>query len=269
MNITKAFLFTILLFILEVVIVVIADFLLGYDIIQTNAIEHYMGIINIIPSCIAFSVVLFVIFKMNIKREDIAKKVNDIEWKIVLLLLILNVGMFFFDRPCFDFTRMLDVINKVEIAPYMNYSGSNLSLFYKCVSVVIVAPVFEELFFRKYLFVELYKKYSFRISIIVSSICFSLIHLPSYRNLIPTFLFGIICCIIYTKTKNILYTIILHSISNLTWIFTILYGEVFFNWMISLKFNWIYWSMVASGILIVLYGLKYLRKITNKGKVII
>ena len=259
MNILKAFLFTSLLIGIEVTISLSVGYFIDIGNFKLSSIRHYIGVIGIVPYILSFSIILFLIFKMKIRWNKGVEKVKNTDVNTFLYLLILSVGLFFYDRPSFDFTKILDTINNIPIEPYVQKERNIISLFYKSISVLVVAPIFEELFFRKYIFVELQKKYPYQISILISSICFSLIHLPSYRNLIPTFLFGVICCIIYTKTRNIIYPIFLHFLLNLTWIISVTYGEKYYQWIFGLQFNLIYWSLVILGVVIVIFAL---RKIT-------
>ncbi|MDX1373252.1 MAG: CPBP family intramembrane glutamic endopeptidase, partial [Nitrososphaeraceae archaeon] len=60
---------------------------------------------------------------------------------------------------------------------------ANIIFSYRAFSAILVSPVLEELFFRKFLFTGLLRKYSQTSSIIISSLCFSLIHLPQFHNL--------------------------------------------------------------------------------------
>jgi len=244
MNILKAFLLTVLLIAIEVVI-----YLGVYGLIEkyipTDYFIHYVGLMSLIPTIIAYLVILKV-SKANLNWKNGQRKIRTIEINIILYLLFVTIGLELIDRPFFDFSKIVDSIRNVTIEPYVYPERSNISLIYTGISALIVAPIFEELFFRKYMFKELLKKYSLNLSIIISSICFSLIHLPSYRNLIPTFIFGIICCFIYKKTKNIYYTIILHFFANLSW----------FIWIYQLEYDFMYWTLFVFGILIALLGIK-------------
>ncbi|MBS3738464.1 MAG: CPBP family intramembrane metalloprotease [Psychroflexus sp.] len=53
------------------------------------------------------------------------------------------------------------------------------------------------------------------ISIVLSSLLFSLIHWEKLNNLIPTLLFGIISGLIFIKTQRIVYSILMHFLFNL------------------------------------------------------
>lgn len=76
-------------------------------------------------------------------------------------------------------------------------------------------PLIEELLFRKALTHQLQKKYSIPTSAILSSLLFALCH---GNILLALFAFGVgmVSCQIYNKTKDINYSILFHSISNLT-----------------------------------------------------
>ncbi|WP_077399142.1 CPBP family intramembrane glutamic endopeptidase [Cellulophaga omnivescoria] len=86
---------------------------------------------------------------------------------------------------------------------------------YVILSAVIIAPLFEELIFRGFIFKYLKKKYSFLLSAIISSVFFSVIHLNPTRML-SVFVFGIICCFLYDRTKNIFFPILFHIVFNIS-----------------------------------------------------
>lgn len=151
----------------------------------------------------------------------------------------------------------------ISIEPYKFSESSNLTVLYRGISVLIIVPIFEELFFRKFLFGEVLKKYSLTTSIFVSSLCFSVIHLPSYRNLLPTFIFGIIACLIYKKTGNIFYTIILHFLTNLSWLLLVTYGKSYYEWSYGLNYNFIYWMSFIFGIGFIYLGLRKITVVNN------
>lgn len=77
---------------------------------------------------------------------------------------------------------------------------------------VICAPVMEELMFRKMLIDRTYK-YGEGMSIVFSGLVFGLFH-GNLNQFAYAFVLGIFFGFIYVKTKNIIYTIILHMIIN-------------------------------------------------------
>ncbi|MCG2432121.1 CPBP family intramembrane glutamic endopeptidase [Aequorivita xiaoshiensis] len=261
MSILKALLISILLSIIHIAIYLGIDQLIKES-IPNNYVIHYIGLIPIITTIIGY-LTIFKIFRISFDWENMNNKIGTINLKIVFYLLILTIGLELFDRPFFDFSKIVDFLNGIVNEPYVQSKKPNISLIYTGLYYIILAPIFEELLFRKYMYTKLSKKYSENLSIITSSILFSLIHLPSYRNLIPTLIFGIICCIIYKKTKNISYTIILHILANLSWFIFENYGEIYYKWIFGLKYNLIYWTVFGIGITLILFGMKKITTANN------
>ena len=266
MNILKAFLLTALFMGLEVLMS------LGiYEFIEPNVIDslstdyriHYFRITGLLPNIIAYLVVFHLFFKSIFDWNKGIEKMKIVNLKTVSFLLVVALGLELFDRPFFDFSKIVDYFSSGAMDSYEFSESSNILLFYRGISALIIAPIFEEIFFRKFVFGELLKKNSVSISIVVSSICFSLMHLPSYRNLIPTFIFGIICCLIYAKTKNIFHTIILHFFVNLNWLFLLAYGKTYYEWIYGLEYNFIYWSLFILGIVLSYIGIKKITAANN------
>jgi membrane protease YdiL (CAAX protease family) len=262
MNILKAILLTALIMGLEVLISLgVYEFIEPKvtDNLSDNNLIHYFGITSRIPAVIAYLIVFYLSYKSIFNVNKGIEKAKRIKLEFVLYLIVIAIGLELFDRPLFDFSKIYDYFSGAELKPFEFSKSSSLSVLYRGIAVLIIAPIFEELFFRKFLFGEVLKKHSLTTSIIVSSICFSIIHLPSYRNLLPTFIFGIIVCLIYNKTKNIFYTIILHFLTNLSWLILVSYGKSYYEWSYGLNYNFVYWLLFIFGI-----GLSYIgiKKIT-------
>ena len=77
---------------------------------------------------------------------------------------------------------------------------------------ICLAPIAEEFIFRWFLFTKLQTKFSPWISMIFSSLLFSATHFSV--SFITTFLFALVLCIVFYKTRNIALTILLHIINN-------------------------------------------------------
>lgn len=92
----------------------------------------------------------------------------------------------------------------------MLYDGSMIT---NIISIVIMAPILEELIFRKILFKRLAKKTNATIGIILSSVIFGLLHATD--SMLSAMLFGVILCILYIKYDNILIPMSLHFSNNL------------------------------------------------------
>ncbi|WP_165777236.1 CPBP family intramembrane glutamic endopeptidase [Bifidobacterium primatium] len=79
--------------------------------------------------------------------------------------------------------------------------------------VVILAPCFEELIFRKML-IDRLRIYGEKIAIFTSALLFCLMHTNTYQTFY-TFGWGLIWAYIYTRTGRLRYNIALHSSANL------------------------------------------------------
>jgi len=266
MNILKAILFTVLLMGLQVLISLgVYEYIEPKvaDSLSDNSLIHFYGITSQIPTIIAYLIVFLLSYNTIFNFDNGIVKVKGVKTDIILYSILITIGLEFVDRPLFDFSKIYDYFSGAELKPFEFSESSNLSILYRGISVLIIAPIFEELFFRKFLFGEVLKKHSLTISILVSSICFSIIHLPSYRNLLPTFIFGIIACLIYKKTKNILYTIILHFLTNLSWLLLVSYGKSYYEWSYGLNYNYVYWLLFIFGIGLSYIGIKKITEANN------
>ena len=89
---------------------------------------------------------------------------------------------------------------------------NNSNIYMNLLFVVILAPIFEELIFRK-LLIDRVRPYGEGIAILVSGLMFGLFHGNLYQ-FFYAFGLGAMFAYIYVRTGKIIYTIILHSIIN-------------------------------------------------------
>jgi len=93
------------------------------------------------------------------------------------------------------------------------------------ISSAFIAPVFEEIFFRKYLFQKLLQRYGLTLSIIISSLLFASSHLPNIYSFITSLFIGLLSATLLFCTKNIIYSIVLHF----SWNFMINLNDIFYK----------------------------------------
>lgn len=103
------------------------------------------------------------------------------------------------------------LIGSQVINPVVQIIGTT-NIWVTFLTMVILAPIFEELFFRK-LLIDRTIKYGGAISIIISATLFALYH-GNLNQFFYAFLIGGFFAFIYTKTGRIEYTIALHAIIN-------------------------------------------------------
>lgn len=93
--------------------------------------------------------------------------------------------------------------------------------------IVVILPIAEELFFRRYIQHELQKSYRPFEAILFASFTFALVHLPFYSLLMDNvpfsfytayiaFFGGLISGVLYYKTKSILPSVVFHIAWNFT-----------------------------------------------------
>jgi hypothetical protein len=80
-------------------------------------------------------------------------------------------------------------------------------------TAAIAAPLFEETFFRGFLLSSLTKYFSTWQSILLSSFIFAIVHL-SLSEVLPLMTLGVILGFVYTRTQNLMASILLHALWN-------------------------------------------------------
>ncbi|HET8860235.1 type II CAAX endopeptidase family protein [Marivirga sp.] len=260
MSILKALLYTVLLFVIGVILSFGFQSVIALLDLNLEYLIHYNSVTRILTKILQYSVILFLAFKLWFAPSYLLLKIKKIKWETVLLILIVSIGFEIFAKIFLELKVFLND-NKLAFES-INHTDYKSEYFwrYDLIRAVILAPILEELFFRKILFTRMLKKYSFGISAIVSSICFAFIHIPNWLNLVPTFLFGIISCWIYVKTKNILYPILLHFVGNLIVLLLSFHNQQITSFLQELNYSWVYWLILISGVGMTLFGLRKLKK---------
>lgn len=109
----------------------------------------------------------------------------------------------------------------------------NMSPVLQVIVVVILAPVFEELIFRKFL-LDRISKYGEVTAMLISGFMFGLFHGNLVQFIYATVL-GMFLAFIYMRTGRIVYTMILHAIVNgtSTFLTMIMFGDMDVSEMVS------------------------------------
>ena len=179
-----------------------------------------MNISDIVVTFIMFLLILIItlIFgRVNIKLikerySDFKKKVNIKEIiSFVATQLLLTIGLSNLSSgiiAIIDKDKVLNMMNDTSMIP-----TNNFELILCFISIVILAPVLEEITFRKVLFIRLSRKLGFVISAVISSLIFGIGH--DSLGILGAMAFGIGCCILYRKYNNIAASITVHMFNNL------------------------------------------------------
>lgn len=200
----------------------------------------------------------------------INKKSGDqFKWKVRLpniltfiLIAVIVLCVILFNSPLNNLRENIDKLfeNRIYVVKF-ELSEFDLNKVILLFCTVLIAPIFEEILFRKQILSLLLRKNSPLVSIIISSLLFSIVHLR-LNDLATLFIWGLIFGTLYYKTKSIELSILLHSLSNLSTFF-IKYEFEEINRVLIIKQLLI--SIVS--ILLIILIIKYLNRIYSSIKV--
>lgn len=262
MSIFKAFIYTVLAMLLWILIMSIIILSYKYFFDSLDDPIHLFGISKLTASLVAFFIVYFYFWKPKFDIRDSIIRSNY-RSKICLYLPLVAIGLFLISKPFWDLQKMLVFYQSdLELGSLGYGKGIERSL-YDYFSIMLIAPVVEELFFRKFLLGKLLEKNRVRIALLISSLCFSIIHLETINNIIPAFISGIILGFIYLKTKRLGYSIMLHFLFNLIIILTEYIGFSYTNWLVGYTFDLSYWVLFVIGIFATGFGVQKITRINN------
>ncbi|MBE7680121.1 CPBP family intramembrane glutamic endopeptidase [Paenibacillus sp. P13VS] len=81
-------------------------------------------------------------------------------------------------------------------------------------SAAIISPIYEEIFYRGFLYRWIRSKYGLITGMFVTSFIFMIVHIPTFHTLPYTFLAGFIFAWTYEKTNSVYPAMIIHALFN-------------------------------------------------------
>lgn len=155
---------------------------------------------------VLFLIVLIPAIKKKLVQRDCFKKIS---FSTIINLFILGIGMD-------GIVALTGVILSTIFPSYLevsktisNATGSYLQLF----SIVICAPIFEEIFFRGFIFGYLKKNFNIIGAIIVQALVFGIVHGNIVQGIYASIL-GIALAIVYLHYESLFACIIVHIVTN-------------------------------------------------------
>ena len=260
MSILKAFLLTVLLIVMVFLLTIPFYYYLFVLDTFAEANPHIEGSFEIVPKLIAYAVIILAVVRFDLKLNIGLEKIKSLRLDIIIYIFLIAFGLRLVIKPLYEFETLISIFNGNEINPNSYSQIISIPFYYGAFSTMIISPICEELFFRKVLISKLLTRNSLNISILVSSLCFMLIHFANFNNLIPTLLLGIACALVYVKSKNIFYPILLHFFYNLDWMVLTIFREEYVTWLRGINYGPIYWIVVGIGILLVILGFRFFRQ---------
>lgn len=184
-----------------IIILILILFAVIYNLLGYNDINHFLSISPylLIPSYIITIIILIKKYSIKINFTSLLKEKNFFYTSLgISLSIFLNMLIFkYFSIP---------------------KTKDSLKLIINIISSGLIGPIYEEILFRGIFYNKLLKFNSPKKSLIITTICFSLIHFSPIKMLYALVL-GYIFTKIYQKDNNILSPIIIHVSANITSIF--------------------------------------------------
>ncbi|MBW2020921.1 MAG: CPBP family intramembrane metalloprotease [Deltaproteobacteria bacterium] len=113
-------------------------------------------------------------------------------------------------------------------------SGHQLFVFF--FTALVAAPIVEESVFRGFMYSPFRRKIGHKGSVFVTSLVWAIWH-SDMRSAVSLIITGIILVYFYVKTQSLIPSMIIHSMTNLTWFITLLYLWLFQNDILPLNSN--------------------------------
>ena len=206
--------------------------ILGYivfNIFLNNIFDVETNILGALLTQIGYQLIIFfwMFYEMMKVNKTTDFKINHFFQKdykendfTVLYLIFLFIALFFSViisssiiqlMPDFIQNYLSKIMNAYENAVVFSENNSFLISTLQFFSIVILAPVVEEFFYRGFLINRLSLKFNLRWAVLISTVLFTLGH----GDIIGSFIKGYAFSILYVKTKSLKLPIIFHVLNNL------------------------------------------------------
>lgn len=154
---------------------------------------------------------VFLLFVRKLPKAKRKKKPMSLE-EFVVVFLISEGAMISFALVSNLFLELLSSLLGYPIGDTTSDMIMDTPIWVVVLVAVIIGPIIEELVFRK-AFIDVLSRYGDRVAIIFSAVAFGLFH-GNFSQVFYATAIGLIFGYVYTKTSNILYTILLHILIN-------------------------------------------------------
>lgn len=149
-------------------------------------------------------------YEVNVQEESNLKKYSVKE--IIMIIFICLAATYIFNIVSVALTYLIGLLKGSPVTNPLEVAVGSSSVIYTFIVACIMAPIVEEIMFRKLMLSKLVV-YDKRVAIIVTSITFALFHGNLYQ-LLYAFVLGVIFAHITIKSGTVKYAIILHIVIN-------------------------------------------------------
>lgn len=200
-----------LLFLVLVIVPVTIEYLLQDLLYEWFQDSLYSGTLTgLIMAIIFIAGVYFIALKPHgLQWADIGlQSFSNRYWGYIVLLLFALIASSILILIVMDLLHIGTENSKTES---LQQNMSWFTLMIGFVSAAIVSPVYEEIFYRGFLYKWFRVQRGVSAGLILSSIVFTIVHIPTYNTLPVNFISGVICAWCYEKTGSIVPAMIVHG----------------------------------------------------------
>lgn len=179
---------------------------------ELTQISMYNFIVSTVPIyCIGLPI--FVLIIRKVPKENISEKSNLTIIEFIKIIIISFAAMYVFNMVGGIVNLGISALKGSNVINPLNNLLSKVNIYETTFFVGILAPIMEEIIFRKILLSRL-RKFGDFISIFLSALAFGMFH-GNLSQFFYAFALGCILAYLVIKTGTIKYSIILHMIINL------------------------------------------------------
>lgn len=189
-------------FVLSFVVTPLVFYVIGFD----------FSLVNIVVSTLVSLISgLVILWFMN---SSFKQKLSNFKFTFKPKETIDTIGMmYFFNYFIGIIGTFFSKLGLPDTSPDLWLNNDVLYDVFIFISVVILAPIFEELIFRGMILRTL-SKYNKTFAIVITSLLFGLLHL-NISQAIPAFFMSLVLCYMSLKSDSLLVTILAHAANNL------------------------------------------------------
>lgn len=175
------------------------------NVTDTAVSYHLVFLMGVIPiQCVGLPYGIFT-FPKQYKKTETDKQKLSVSRLLIIFMICLFISIIG-NLISLEFAKIFDLENTLESIL------TNIPLITVFFTTVILAPIMEELFFRKTL-LDATEPYGKATAIFMSGLLFGLFH-GNFLQFFYAFGLGVILAIVYLQTHRIIYPIVLHMLFN-------------------------------------------------------
>lgn len=204
-----------LLVLVLIVIPIFIEYLLLQALTEWFQNDLYSGTLTGFIMSIIFTLSVYVIAikpkrltwkEVGLERFQMSYWMNIIGWTIFLIICSILLAI------AIESIMGIGTDNSKTESLQTRLTAFNLIIAF--ISATVISPIYEEIFYRGFLYRWFRTKFGVIAGIFISSFIFMIVHIPTYNSLPYTFLSGIIFAWTYEKTTSVYPAMIIHGTFN-------------------------------------------------------